>query len=90
MTDAARTGSPAPRRWRALTVSLVGAFMVLLDVGIVNVALSLRGAHGVSTPGFLRVGFGVVSVVMSWALVHILCTLRDAALHHGRPGCGID
>jgi EmrB/QacA subfamily drug resistance transporter len=28
-----------PRRWRALAVSLVAAFMVLLDVSIVNVAL---------------------------------------------------
>jgi len=28
-----------PGRWRALTVSLVGAFMTLLDVSIVNVAL---------------------------------------------------
>jgi hypothetical protein len=30
MTDAALTGTPDPRRWPALTVSLVGAFMVLL------------------------------------------------------------
>jgi hypothetical protein len=28
-----------PGRWRALTVSLVAAFMTLLDVSIVNVAL---------------------------------------------------
>jgi EmrB/QacA subfamily drug resistance transporter len=28
-----------PRRWRALAVSLLGAFMALLDVSIVNVAL---------------------------------------------------
>src|SRR3954469_9498412 len=30
---------PDPRRWRALAVCLVGGFMVLLDVSIVNVAL---------------------------------------------------
>jgi EmrB/QacA subfamily drug resistance transporter len=30
---------PAPRRWHALTVSLIAAFMTLLDVSIVNVAL---------------------------------------------------
>jgi transposase InsO family protein len=41
--------------------------------GLVTVAfLLLRGVHGVSTPGFLQVGFGVVSVVASWALVHPL------------------
>jgi EmrB/QacA subfamily drug resistance transporter len=49
MTNPALTGSPDPRRWRALTVSLVGAFMVLLDVSIVNVALpSIEREFGVS------------------------------------------
>jgi EmrB/QacA subfamily drug resistance transporter len=39
--------APDPRRWRALAVCLVGGFMVLLDVSIVNVALpSIRvGLH---------------------------------------------
>ncbi len=41
------TGEPDPRRWKALAVCLVGGFMVLLDVSIVNVALpSVRiGLH---------------------------------------------
>jgi drug resistance transporter, EmrB/QacA subfamily len=40
-------GQADPRRWRALAVCLVGGFMVLLDVSIVNVALpSIRtGLH---------------------------------------------
>ncbi|HEY2299060.1 MAG TPA: MFS transporter [Jatrophihabitans sp.] len=33
------TDAPDPNRWRALAVCLVGGFMVLLDVSIVNVAL---------------------------------------------------
>ncbi len=39
--------TPDPRRWRALSVCLVGGFMALLDVSIVNVALpSIReGLH---------------------------------------------
>jgi EmrB/QacA subfamily drug resistance transporter len=39
--------TPDPRRWQALAVCLVGGFMVLLDVSIVNVALpSIRsGLH---------------------------------------------
>jgi MFS family permease len=38
-----------PRRWRALTVSLIAAFMALLDVSIVNVALpSIERDLGVS------------------------------------------
>jgi len=49
MTNAAPAGSADPRRWRALTVSLVGAFMVLLDVSIVNVAVpSIEREFGVS------------------------------------------
>jgi EmrB/QacA subfamily drug resistance transporter len=38
---------PDPRRWRALAVTLVAGFMVLLDVSIVNVALPsiARGLH---------------------------------------------
>ncbi|MGZ4618570.1 MAG: MFS transporter [Frankiaceae bacterium] len=40
---------PDPRRWKALAVCLVGAFMVLLDVSIVNVALpSIRASLGAS------------------------------------------
>jgi EmrB/QacA subfamily drug resistance transporter len=34
-----RDGQPDPRRWLALAITLVGGFMVLLDVSIVNVAL---------------------------------------------------
>jgi Arabinose efflux permease len=38
-----------PKRWRALTVSLIAAFMALLDVSIVNVALpSMERAMGAS------------------------------------------
>jgi MFS family permease len=49
MTNAALTSSPDPWRWRALTVSLAGAFMVLLDVSIVNVALpSIEREFGIS------------------------------------------
>ena len=36
---------PDPRRWRALAVCLVGGFMTLLDVSIVNVALPVD-PHG--------------------------------------------
>src|SRR3954449_1884825 len=43
--SAATTEQPDPRRWKALAVCLVGGFMVLLDVSIVNVALpSIRDA----------------------------------------------
>jgi EmrB/QacA subfamily drug resistance transporter len=48
MTTSVLDGGAAPRRWQALTVSLAGAFMVLLDVSIVNVALpSIEREFGV-------------------------------------------
>ena len=49
MAQSALQGSTDPRRWPALTVSMAGAFMVLLDVSIVNVALpSIESEFGVS------------------------------------------
>ena len=37
--DTRDESAPDPKRWRALAICLVGGFMVLLDVSIVNVAL---------------------------------------------------
>lgn len=43
---------PDPRRWRALSVTLVAGFMTLLDVSIVSVALpSMREALGTDAAG---------------------------------------
>ena len=43
-------GPAWPGRWRALTVGLIAAFMTLLDVSIVNVALpSIERDLGAST-----------------------------------------
>jgi uncharacterized membrane protein len=69
------------------------------DVALLSAAVASLGAVGVvllrapsngSTLEFLQVGFGVVSVVLSWAMVHVLYTLRYAALYYGPPGGGID
>lgn len=47
--DQKESDEPDPRRWKALAVCLVGGFMVLLDVSIVNVALpSIRDGLGAS------------------------------------------
>jgi uncharacterized membrane protein len=43
-----------------------------------------------STAAYLQVGLGVLSVVLSWAMVHTLFTLRYAALYYGDPVGGID
>lgn len=62
----------------AAVASLVTVGSVLLHAG--------RG----STAAFLQVGLGVLSVVLSWAMVHTLFTLRYAALYYGDPVGGID
>ncbi len=57
-TSATMPETSDPNRWRALAVCLVGGFMVLLDVSIVNVALpSIRTALGA--------GQGVLQWVLS-------------------------
>ena len=55
--DAADDEEPDPRRWRALAVCLVGGFIVLLDVSIVNVALPS-----------IREGLGASSGALQWVL----------------------
>jgi EmrB/QacA subfamily drug resistance transporter len=75
MTNAAVTGSPDPRRWRALTVSLVGAFMVLLDVSIVNVAV----------PSIER-EFGVSAGTVQWVVSGYALTFGLALVPAGRLG----
>ncbi len=52
MADAVTGYEPDPRRWKALTVTLVAGFMSLLDVSIVAVALpSIQRGLGASPSG---------------------------------------
>jgi EmrB/QacA subfamily drug resistance transporter len=75
MTNDALAASADPRRWRALTVSLVGAFMVLLDVSIVNVALpSIEGE------------FGVPAGTVQWVVSGYALTFGLALVPAGRLG----
>jgi EmrB/QacA subfamily drug resistance transporter len=75
MTGAVPTGSPDPRRWRALSVSLAGAFMVLLDVSIVNVAL----------PSIER-EFGASAGTVQWVVSGYALTFGLALVPAGRLG----
>ncbi|MCU1615424.1 MAG: transporter [Frankiales bacterium] len=67
--------APDPQRWRALTVSLAGAFMVLLDVSIVNVAL----------PSMER-GFHVSPGTAQWVVSGYALTFGLALVPAGRLG----
>src|SRR4051812_48967747 len=75
MTHAALAGSADSRRRRALTVSLVGALMVLLDVCIVNVAL----------PSIER-EFGVSAGTVQWVVSGYALTFGLALVPAGRLG----
>jgi EmrB/QacA subfamily drug resistance transporter len=75
MTNAALAVGADHRRWRALTVSLVGAFMVLLDVSIVNVAL----------PSIER-EFSVSAGTAQWVVSGYALTFGLALVPAGRLG----
>jgi uncharacterized membrane protein len=74
-----------PDRVATDVVLLTAAVASLVTVGFV-----LTRARAGSTAEFWEVGLGVLSVVLSWAMVHTLFTLRYAALYYGEPGGGID
>ncbi len=65
---------------------LSAALASLLAIGLV-----LFGASRTSgTTEGLRVALGVGSVVLSWAIVHTIYTLRYASTYYGDPDGGID
>ena len=81
MTDAATavTGyEPDPRRWKALTVTLVAGFMSLLDVSIVAVAL----------PSIQR-GLGTSPSAVQWVVSGYALTFGLALVPAGRLGDAI-
>jgi uncharacterized membrane protein len=75
-----------PGRGLADLVLLGAAIASLIAVGLV--LLAAGSASG--TAAYLQAGLAVISVLVSWALVHTIFTLRYARLYYsGTPG-GID
>jgi uncharacterized membrane protein len=75
-----------PGRDLADLVLLAASLASLLAVGLV-----LFGAGG--APGnlkYVRAGFALASVFVSWTLVHTVFALKYAQLYHSGPGGGID
>jgi uncharacterized membrane protein len=66
----------------------------LLDVLVTTAALASLGAVFFmltsGTSNLWRIGFGLISIVLSWAVVHTLYTLRYAALYYADKEGGID
>jgi EmrB/QacA subfamily drug resistance transporter len=67
--------APDPRRWKALAVCLVGGFMVLLDVSIVNVALPS-----------IRTGLSATQSELQWVVSGYALTFGLLLVPAGRIG----
>jgi uncharacterized membrane protein len=88
--DAKRTARSAvredPARATMDGVVLIAAVASLAVVGLVLVS----AAHVGGTARDLRVALGLVSVALSWGLVHTVFALRYAALYYSGPDGGVD
>ncbi|MCX2947936.1 DUF1345 domain-containing protein [Lentzea sp. NEAU-D7] len=88
--DAEKTAQHAvrndPTRRVAEVVLIVAALASLVSVGFVLA----RAAHTTGASELLRVGLGVVSVLLSWTVVHTIFTLRYARLYYYGADGGID
>ncbi|GAA1815040.1 DHA2 family efflux MFS transporter permease subunit [Actinomadura chokoriensis] len=73
--EAPRPGGDGVRRWRALSVCLVAAFMTLLDVSIVNVALPS-----------IRAGLDASEAQLQWILSGYALTFGLVLVPAGRLG----
>jgi EmrB/QacA subfamily drug resistance transporter len=67
--------APDPNRWRALAICLVGGFMVLLDVSIVNVALPS-----------IRTGLSAAQSDLQWVVSGYALTFGLLLVPAGRVG----
>ena len=72
-----------PTRAAADLMLIVAALVSLLAVGAVLIT-------GDSSKGGVEVGFGVASVVVSWAIIHTIFTVRYADLYYGGADGGLD
>lgn len=75
-----------PTRVVSSALLLVAAVASLLAVG----AVLFGASRTKGTAEVLRVGFGVASIVTSWATVHTVYTLRYATTHYTHPRGAVD
>ena len=82
--DHARSENPG--RDAADVVLVAAAVASLIAVGVVL----FSAGHANGNAKYVQAGFAVVSVVVSWALVHTVFTLKYARLYYAAPVGGID
>lgn len=75
-----------PTRRVAEVLLLIAALASLVSVGVVLA----RAAHTTGASELVRVGLGVLSVVLSWTVVHTIFTLRYARLYYYGADGGVD
>lgn len=75
-----------PSRAATTSLLLLASVVSLLAVGI----LIVRASHDEGWIKTLQVGLGVLSVVLSWSLVHTIFTLHYARLYYSDPVGGVD
>jgi len=83
---ARHAGQEDPTRTATDLILLSAAVASLVAVGYVMVR---AGSPGTLAQG-LQVGFGVLSVMASWAVIHTVYTLRYASLYYTGTDGGID
>lgn len=83
--DAERTGVVARRD--DMNHSLSDAIVLTASLASVGAVVYLFASKDVSV---IHVGFGLISIVISWATVHMLYALRYAAMYYSDPEGGID
>jgi uncharacterized membrane protein len=67
-------------------IVLTAGVAVLVAVGL----LLVRAAHATGDTKAYLIALGIVSVALSWSLVHTVFTLRYARAYYGTPVGGID
>jgi len=83
--DSERTGVVARRD--DMNHSLSDAIVLTASLASVGAVVYLFASKD---PSVLHIGFGLVSIVISWGTVHMLYALRYAAMYYSDPEGGID
>jgi uncharacterized membrane protein len=83
---ARRSTTTDPDRAMTDVLLLTAAVASLMAVGLVL----RQAAQGTGAEELVQVGLGMASVVLSWAMVHTIFTLRYAHLYYAGPDGGID